>query len=244
MRLLVDSINRSIWGNNVFLAEKLIKHSDVAKDLLFISQEPTGRKVNCRDYEAFDFLFCQVRSEQQRATASELEMLISGTANFSKRKQLKGRLKAVRSSLPVFFKTKRLLKLNGITIEDGADGQINVTCPSTLQSSLSSFWGEVYSLREGDHEQAAKLLHIFESKHYNDFDFNSLQLPGQELYLRIINKVSDSATGINGLPYSAYKAQAVTSSIVWLITQRFWLLLNNQSFLKILTNKTLENSKL
>ncbi len=79
-RLNVDSIARAIWRQNVSLAKKLLKVSDLAKSFLVIRET----SVACRDFAAFDDCFVQTRALQQQQRVASIEKSLSNTTSINK----------------------------------------------------------------------------------------------------------------------------------------------------------------
>ena len=84
-----------------------------------------------------------------------------------------------------------------------------------LCTALKDYWGGVYSHKNIDLDAANKLLRLYQSRNAHLFDFSTLELPSADFYASYISKLKDSATGRNGIPYSAYKADTCLSSLVF-----------------------------
>ena len=57
-----------------------------------------------------------------------------------------------------------------------------------------------------DQDAAIKLFNIFRTSNSHLFQLSNLPLPDSDFYEEYIPRLRDSATGKNGIPYSAYKA--------------------------------------
>jgi len=80
-------------------------------------------------------------------------------------------------------------------------------------------WGEVYIRKDLDMDKAQKLLAMYSRRHEGKLAiFSDLELPGGAQFAKILTKLTDSATGINGIPYSAYKAVLQISAEVFAST--------------------------
>jgi len=213
-RLLLASISRAIWFNNVALAGKIIQTSQLGSDLLLIS----GRRVTCKDFVQFDDIFNQCHLDHHQRRVNQLRSGIAAAISINAKKQLKARMQAARRQQNVFWPTLKKLALTGIKIvgEDGSDSII--TSPSSIQEALRNYWGQVYDKKEGDLDKANKLLGLYARRQTHLFNFANLQVPVEDDYLNTIARVKDSACGEDGIPYSAYKASPETSAKVMVAT--------------------------
>jgi len=196
VRLVIDSISRAIWKQDVRLAKKLLDNSALARNYLCLS----GARVSVVDPICFEQYFLEIRASQQQAAVLRLQRQIGFTQSKNKKAQLKGRLQAARRMQGVFWPTSRTLRLAGVTVS-GADGiEARVADNDGIQKALREYWGPVYEHRDMDVDAANKLLRIFQSRNQNLFQFSSLALPDVDFFEEYLNKTKDSATGRNGIP--------------------------------------------
>ena len=76
MKLVLSSVSRALWFNNLNLARKLIDYSVFAKDLIFIEDA----QVKAHSFERFEVIFGDVfnvyHSSQVRTSAADCNDLI------------------------------------------------------------------------------------------------------------------------------------------------------------------------
>ena len=85
--------------------------------------------------------------------------------------------------------------------------------PQQVQSALSAHWSPIYSKKVVGLGAAQLLLADYGVRNADLIaKFASCQLPKKDRFVAIIKKVKDSATGPNGIPYSAYAACIDTSA--------------------------------
>ena len=202
IRIIVDSISRVIWRQNYKLARNLIARSTLAAQFL----EVRDKKVFNKDPVGFEDLFMATRSAEQTALVAKLQNSLATTKSINVRKQLKGRLSAARRMQSIFWPSGRKLKLAGLRIPVAQGDPIIVADPVGIQNALKDYWAPVYAHHEMDQDAAIKLFNIFRRSNFHLFQFSNLPLPDSDFYEEYIPRLRDSATGKNGIPYSAYKA--------------------------------------
>ena len=85
-----------------------------------------------------------------------------------------------------------------------------------VQKELAEHWGPIYEKKLIDLTFAKTLLGLYSSRKHGELinGFGSCILPDREVYFNIIKRVKDSASGPDGIPYSAYAACVETSGII------------------------------
>ena len=208
-RLVLSSISRALWFNNLGLARKLLDCSASAKDLIFIEDS----QVKAYSYTAFETIFGDFFNIYHSSQVKEIQKQMVNATSVMQRKQLKSRLQCARRMLAIFWKTGGRLKLAGIKVRD-ENGNISiVTGPKQVQTALSTHWAPIYSKKAFGIGAAKMLLADYGARNAELIaNFSGCQLPKKERFIAIIKKVKDSATGTNGIPYSAYAACVETSA--------------------------------
>jgi len=206
MRLVLDSSARAVWLQKKKLANILIHTSPLAGEL--ISVDNGG--VSLVNPAAFEEMFNSVRLSQRKETQRLLTQELQNANGSNVRKQLKSKLQAVRRLMSLHWPRGKRLMLAGIKTNEGV-----VTSPVAIQSAIIDYWRPVYSKKEIDEDAACKLLHVYCNRNRSMFNFTSISLPGLDDYVCTLKHVKDSATGIDGVPYSAYKANMDISARVF-----------------------------
>ena len=100
-KIVWSSISRALWFNNLPLAERLIRWSSIASDLIYIED----RKVLAYSYETFEQIFGDFYNVFHRSEVTQLQNEIAATESLIVKKQLKSRLQCARRMQGVFWKT-------------------------------------------------------------------------------------------------------------------------------------------
>ena len=210
-RLVLASISRAIWFNNIGLAKKLLNTSIMARDILIL----VGRRVLCRDFSVFDDWFNDSHQKLQQQRINGLKGHIAATNCTILKKQLRSKVQAACRLQKVFWPTGKRLIVTGIIGANDVHGNPIVhTKPCEIQEALRSYWGEVYSKKEMDGDRAHKLINFFRRKCGHLFDFENLEVPDEEKLEKAISLAKDSACGPDGVPYAAYKALRKLSATI------------------------------
>ena len=214
LRLVTDSISRAVWRQDSALARKLISSNVFAETILCI--HPNGYISN-RDPERFDSIFTELRQERSAANLALLQKEQTTTTSQITRSKLKGRIQAARRMSSMYFPKGKRLKLAGIRVvsSDGVDTIISD--PTIVHKSLQDYWGKVYAHKDIDVDAAAKLFKFYSDHKSHLFNFDDLVLPDSDFFEDYLPRLRDSATGRNGIPYSAYKALIPMSAHVFAI---------------------------
>ena len=232
VRIIVDSISRVLWRQNHKLAKTLISRSPMAAQFLQVN----GRQVVNLDPLGFEEFFVATRSSQQAAAIQRLQKSIAQTKSVNVQKQLKGRLSAARRMQSIFWPHNGRLKLAGLRIPN-IEGEPSVLAdPAAIQGALKDYWAPVYAHKEIDMDAAVKLFNIFRRRNLHKFNFSNLSLPDSDFFEEYIPKLRDSATGKNGIPYSAYKAVVPLSAHIFSVHTKYMFLIHSLLDCKILMN--------
>ena len=206
-KLVLSSVSRALWFNNLSLAARLLRYSPIAQDLIYIA----NGIVCAHSYENFEQTFGDFHRVYHRAEVSRLQADLLATPALTIKKQIKSRLQCARRMQNVFWPRGKRLRLSGIK---SADGNI-VSSPIAMQRELIDFWGPVYAKKPIDLPAANTLLDIYGRRHKDLIkSFKRCVLPDKTVFCKIIKKVKDSAVGPDGIPYSAYSANIDTSSTI------------------------------
>ena len=115
----------------------------------------------------------------------------------------------------MYFPRGKRIKLTGIRVVN-SDGEEHVLSdPPAVQQSLRDYWGKVYAHEDMDTQAAEKLFKYYSDHKSHLFQFENLELPDSDFFELYIPKLHDSATGRNGIPYSAYKALVPLSAHIF-----------------------------
>lgn len=209
-RLIADSMSRAVWFNDVCLAKKLLNSSSIPGEFISVNHGVVG----VHSFPAFEDFFTSTKRKALREQVEQLSRNISSAPNENRKRQLKSRLQAARRLQTVFWSNGRMLKVLGVRVV-GADGSERVlTSPAEVQEALKDHWEPVYSAQPIDLEAAERFLGVYANRNRGRFSFSDLSIPGQEEFEVVISKCHDSATGPDGIPYSAYKSIKVLAATV------------------------------
>jgi len=140
-KLVLSSVSRALWFNNLGLAKKLIDYSSSAKDPIFIKDS----QVKAFSFQAFETIFGDFFNMYHSSQVQQIQQQIASTSSIMQKKQLKSRLQCARRMLSVFWKTGGRLKLAGIKTRDADGNTCIVSSPKQVQAALSEHWAPVYS---------------------------------------------------------------------------------------------------
>lgn len=123
------------------------------------------------------------------------------------KKQVKSRTWATRRLISLFWPRGKRLMLTGIVAFDDNGDEARISDPDLVQESLRNYWSQVYTRKELDSEKAHNFLAMYFRRHQDTLGiFKEVELPTARTFAKIISRLKDSATGLNGIPYSAYKS--------------------------------------
>ena len=143
-----------------------------------------------------------------------LKTNISATNCSNLKTQLRSILQAATRLQRVFWPKRKRLIVIGIVGSDINGSPVICNSPGDVQDALRLYWGDVYARKALDEEKARRLLNYFKRKCGHLFNFTYLESPDQGKLTIAITKTKDSATGPDGVPYSAYKANVELSAQV------------------------------
>ena len=213
-KLVLASVSRALWFNNLSLAKHLIKFSGTAAQLIFID----AGSVIAHSYETFENIFGDFFKVYHRSEVVELQHAIAIESSLTLKKQLKSRLQCARRMQGIFWPTGKRLKLAGIKVGDNV-----VTSARGTQEALISHWKPIYEKKPCDTAAANKLLQVYSNRHPELINaFTECVLPNQEVFEQIIGRVKDSAVGPDGLPYSSYSADTQLSAKIFENTTKYF----------------------
>ena len=112
----MSSVSRALWYNNLSLAKRLIRYSDIATDLIFID----AGKVCAFSYDNFENTFGDFFKVYHRSEVSRLQVDLSKTTALIIKKQIKSRIQCARRMQSVFWPSGKRVKLAGIKTADGS----------------------------------------------------------------------------------------------------------------------------
>ena len=87
-----------------------------------------------------------------------------------------------------------------------------VSTPKLVQDSLVGYRGNVYKSTPVDEDKMHKMLQIFQRRNLSKLKFQSLSVPNKDQISDAIRFARHSATGRDGIPYAAWKADVETSA--------------------------------
>ena len=211
VRMVVDSISRAIWRQDVKLAWKVICSSSIGSQFL----EICDKQVRCRDFVAFDDLYNKTKMEEHARLNFSLRNNLNNTSGANSRKRIKSKLQASRRQQALFWPSGKILRLSGLKVEVNGEETL-VTHPSEVQEALRNSWGPVYAKKECDTDAAHKMLKVYLRRISPDHlvSFRGCTLPDAEDFAGTIKHARHSAAGPDGIPYAAFQATPEVSARV------------------------------
>ena len=113
-KLILSSVSRALWYNDLSLASRLIRNAPIAADLIFIDRG----LVTAHCQENFEAAFTDFFRVYHRTEVGRLRTELTSTSSLIVKKQIKSRLQCARRLQGVFWPTGRRLKLAGIKTAD------------------------------------------------------------------------------------------------------------------------------
>ena len=205
-RLILASVSRAIWFNNVSLAKRILRFSSIGNELLAI----VAGVVSCPQPMRFDELFNQYHKDHHGRSISGLQRDLSLAAAPNLQKQIKGRLRAARRMINIYWPRNKRLKLIGIRGENGAI----LSQAADMQAALKAHWAPVYAKKEFDSVRATAFLQPYLRKQRHLFQFEDIRLPTEDDFIDYIGHLKHSTPGMNGIPYAGYQACPIYSARV------------------------------
>ena len=159
-KMIISTIVRVLWSNDVRLARKIIYASELANELLEIRLN----KVCCKDYVLLEKHFSDTFLEHWNRKVGRLRTKVAQAASPNHRKQLKSKLQSARRMQSLYWKSAARLVLTGLEVDGGdSAGQCIVTSSEGIQGALRDHWGNVYSKFPFDADAARKLLNVYKN---------------------------------------------------------------------------------
>ena len=113
-KIVLLSISRALWFNDLPLARKLLRWSSIAKDFMYIEDCSLARENEARrnstqviafSHESFEPIFLDFHNVFHRSEVNQLQNEIAATESLIVKKQFKSRLQCARRLQGVFWKT-------------------------------------------------------------------------------------------------------------------------------------------
>ena len=123
-------------------------------------------------------------------------------------------MQASKRLLAVYFLARKRLKVKGIRIDNESGEQIILSQPEDMQGALAKYWGELYAHKDGDYDAMSTLLTVYIRQQGRLFNFDASIVPAVEDDGASIRPAIHSASGPDGFPSVAYKADLELSAIV------------------------------
>ena len=172
-KLILSSVSRALWFNNISLAKKLLNSSSIASDPIFVD----GGKVCAHSYENFENTFGDFFKVYHRSEVVRLQQDLQVTTAATIKKQIKSRLQCARRMQGFFWPSGKRLKLSGIKTADGD----TVTSAAAVQQELITHWGPIYQKKPIDLSAAQTLLGTYGRRHKALIkEFTKCSLPDNE----------------------------------------------------------------
>ena len=87
-KLVLSSVSRALWFNDLSLASRLLRHAPIAADLIFID----NGLVCAYSYEDFESVFGEFFRVYHRTEVNRLQSDLAATTALTVEKQIKSRL--------------------------------------------------------------------------------------------------------------------------------------------------------
>ena len=185
-KLVLFSVSRALWFNNLNLAKKLIDYSATAKDLIDIEEA----QVKAHSFETFETIFGDFFNVYHSSQVQQLRQQMATTLSTMQKKQLKCRLQCARRMLSVFWKRGGRLKLAGIETWGSEGNSCIVTSPKQVQFALAEHWAPAYSKKVCSFGAAKVLLRDYQRRNAELIDnFSRCQLPPKTDLLSVLKTV-------------------------------------------------------
>ena len=152
-RLVLESMARAVWNNDCKLARVLLKVTTLATLHLQI----VDGSVSCLDPPSFEELYREEKEHYHSQNISRATEALQG-ANILDTAKLKGKMRAARRQMTVFWPRRPFISLQGLRIRrpESAVEEL-VTDNAAVQSALVTAWRPVYSARPTNADSIAKL---------------------------------------------------------------------------------------
>ena len=201
----MDSINRCIWRQDFRLAKRLLAQTALAQEHLIVDEAG----IYCRDPPAFESVYNETRRVTKQKVVDQLSADINSATSLTAKKKVKSRLQAAKRQVALHWRRDKRLSLTGIKLNNDT-----VCEPKQIQESLIAYWKPVYSPKPFDSDGANKLCRLFCARNASKFVFEDISPMEPKDFEGAIACAKDSATGPNGIPYSAYRGNRKLASQV------------------------------
>ena len=209
-RLVLESLSRAIWNNDVRLANRLLRTSDLARQHLDTSQGV----VRILNPPAFEVEYADEKRAYLEKSQSNLTQQLRSSTSLCERSKLKSRIQCAKRMASLWWKRAPRLLLRGLRVE-GPSGESSVTVtPDGIQAELINYWGPVYSVTEVECDSVQSFLRVYERRNRDRFGFDTLPFPDKGALVNTILHSGDSSPGRDGIPYAAYRALPEASASV------------------------------
>ena len=181
-RLVLESMARAIWNNDVKLTRILLKVSSLA----ILHLQIIDGKVSCLDPPSFEELYREEKEYYHSQNIARATESLQGASILDTAK-LKGKIRAARRQMTVFWPRRPFITLQGLRIRrPGQAVEQLVTDNAAVQSALVNAWRPVYTARATNADSTAKLLGYYQRNQRHLFNFSHLGVPDEEQFLETI----------------------------------------------------------
>ncbi|CAK0888071.1 unnamed protein product, partial [Prorocentrum cordatum] len=212
--LIIKSISRAVWRQDIILAERLRASHFLARQYLDV--DVLARTVTL--LRVFEFL--QVSSELHRSISereqAEIRASLTRVQSESQKRKLKRRLRAVVQRSRLWSPFDRRVSLRGVPCGDGV-----CTEPGKMVEVLSRHWSSVFSKKQIDSKSAQRYFDRFGVSP----DLMNLPPPPLRSVKKCIQGLEHSAPGPDGLPFAAW--QGHPEGFLILDKMMWWILNGN-----------------
>ena len=209
-RMVMESMARAVWRNDVRLARRLLSSSELARSFISVSDG----KVAPLSFCAFEQIYASEKMSYLERVRSKLSLQVA-SAPLCRKKQLKSQIQAARRQQSIWFRSSRRLVLFGIRVSSSSEASEIISDPDGVQAALQEHWQPVYGTTGVDQDAAWKFLGVYKRQNGHKFNFDCLNLPDADDFKHIIKRAKNSAPGPNGIPYAAYVPIAEEASQIF-----------------------------
>jgi hypothetical protein len=207
--ITLNSIARAVLYNDHTLARNLLSRSDIAKDFLRCDREC----VYIHDPERYADLVEESKRRYYEEKRDRLDKELESAPGKQSNSQSKNRNRAnalARLAQAWTMLDKRIAAFS-LRLKGGARDveDIIVRSPEVKAKALATAWGPTFAKRRSIDDVA---VHSFLTRWASKFDFRCMAPPELLDFERFLRLAKDSATGPDGLPYSAWRAAGVAGA--------------------------------
>ena len=173
----------------------MTRFSNKAKEHLRVS--PATGKVELIQPRAFELEMGEIKRKFFTKQIEELEIRDRTKSNYTN----KSKAQAIQRMSSLWTPFGRRICLAGFRCV-GSDGLVWIArLPSEKLEALRATWAPVFDFQAISRDEAKTFL----LEHAQIFDFSGCEPPTWETYKYVIDNASNSATGLDGLPYEAWR---------------------------------------